>query len=157
MACKRFIICLDEGALVSYLLGFEEVGDVTGRRLPHKVLGRVHLLEATLSHDGDAVGEGYSIGKIMRNVDGRETVLPVKFDDFTTHLETVRGINVAQGFVHQQDSRRSGHGSAESNPLLLTAGKLRRPSLEKGLFNAQLLRQWSQKFADLFPGPFAYL
>src|SRR5262249_24135924 len=97
MACKRFIICLDEGALVSYLLGFEEVGDIIGRRLPDKVLGRVYLLEATLSHDGDAVGEGYSIGKIMRNVDGRETVLPVKCDDFTTHLETVRGDQCCSG------------------------------------------------------------
>src|SRR5262245_37052864 len=142
---------------MGYLFGFEKIGDVTGRRLPHEVLRSVDLLKATLSHDGDAVCERYSIGQIMCNVYRRETILPVKFHDFTPHLETIGRIYVAQGFVHQQDPRRSGHGSAESNSLLLTGGKFRRPSLEKALFDAQFLRQWSQKFADLFAGPFAYL
>src|SRR6266498_4932408 len=55
MACKRLITALGEDAAVGYLLGFEEIGDVTSRRLPHEVLGCVYLLKATLSHDSDAV------------------------------------------------------------------------------------------------------
>ena len=137
---------------MGYLLGFEEIGDVASRRLPHEILGRVYLLKATLSHDGDAVRQRDSVSQIMRNVDGRETILLVKFHDFTPHLEAIRRIDVAQGFVHEQDPRRSGHGPAQSNPLLLATGKFRRAPLKKTFFNAQLLRQGPQKFADLFAG-----
>jgi len=80
---------------MGYLFGFEKIGDVASRRLPHEVLGGVYLLKATLSHDGDAIRERYSIGQVVCNVYGRETILPVKFDDFTTHLETIWRIDVA--------------------------------------------------------------
>src|SRR6516165_7187745 len=93
----------------------------------------------------------------MCYIQGRETMFLVKLHDLAPHLETVRRVDVAQGLIHEQDPRRSSHGPAQSHPLLLAARKFRRSPLEKALLNPQLLRQWQEKFADLFTGPFTNL
>lgn len=135
------------------LLGFEEVGNVRACRLPHEIFGCVHLLETTLPHDGDAVRQGDTIRYVVSHIDGRQAILLVERHDFPAHPKAVRGIDVTQRLIHEQDSRRSSHSSAQSDSLLLAAGKFRRSPLKKTLLNTQFLCQRPQKFADFFTGP----
>src|SRR3990167_2539462 len=91
----------------------------------------------------------------MSDVKGSQAVLSVEFNDLAAHLKAIRRIEIAEGLIHEQDARRGRHGATQSDPLLLSAGKLLGPAAEKALFNAQLLSQRPHEFADLLLRPFS--
>src|SRR4030095_5619337 len=82
-------------------------------------------------------------------------MLLVKSHDFLAHLQAVGRIDVAKRLVHQHDARRSNHGAAERDALLLAAGELGRFAFEDTLFDAELPSHRTEEFGDLFTGPFS--
>ena len=96
-------------------LGLEKVRDVAVRRLAYQIFRRFDLLKGPVAHDSDAIRQRDAVGQIMRNVDGRQAMLAVKFHNLTPHLKPVRRIYVAQRFVHKKNARSRSHGAAQGD------------------------------------------
>ena len=75
-------------------------------------------------HDGDPVGNGQGFLLIVGDVDGGDAEAPLKLLDDGTHLHSQLGVQITQGFVHQQNAGLDDEGSGQSDALLLTAGQL---------------------------------
>ena len=59
----------------------------------------------------------------MGHVDGGNSQLVLYFLDHLAHLHAELGVQVAQGFIHQQDAWLDGQGAGQRHALLLPAGK----------------------------------
>lgn len=136
------------------LFGFEEVCHIIGGGVAHQILGLIDLLETSLSHDRDSIGQSDAIRDIVGDINGRQLVVLMEFDDLAAHSETVRRVDVAERFVHQENLRRGCHGPTERNPLLLPAGKFHRFAAKERVFYADAPGQGSEQLADFIVGPF---
>ena len=87
---------------------------------------RADLLDEAVLHDDDAVAQGHGLGLIVGDVDKRGVDALPQLDEFGPHLIAELGVQIGQRFVHQQYLRVNNNSSSQSNPLLLTTGKLRR-------------------------------
>ena len=125
--------------------------------MAHQIFRRVGLVEAALVHDRDAVRQRDPVGQVVGDIKCRQAVLLVKSHDLLAHPQAIGRIDIAQRFVHQHDARRGDHGSAESDPLLLSARELGGFAFEEAFFDADLPGQRPEKLRDLIARPFSHL
>ena len=73
---------------------------------------------------GDAMPHGHCLDLVMRDVDRRGAEATLNRDDVCPGLDAERGIEIGEGFVHQEHLRIANDGPRQRNPLALASGKL---------------------------------
>ena len=101
-----------------------------------------------VAHDHDPVGQGHGFHLVVGHVDDRRLDLGMQFLDLRAHLHAQLGIKVGKRFVEQEHIRIAHDGTAHGNTLALAAGKLGRPSFQKGL-EAESARRFRDRRIDL--------
>ena len=96
--------------------------DVVGPTV--EVLGRIHLLENPGLQHGHPVTHCHGLDLVVGHVDCRDTQAALKGGNLGTHLDTQLGIEVRQGFVHQERRRLADDGAAHGDPLPLAPGQV---------------------------------
>src|SRR5205085_1946378 len=83
----------------------DEARDEEVLRVAVELLGRVHLLELALAHDGDVVAHRHRLGLIVRDVDRGRPELALDAPDLGAHLDAQLRVEVRERLVHQEDLR----------------------------------------------------
>ena len=112
-------------------LPFQEVHLRRSHEPGHKSVGRpiveieggIHLLEDPLVHDGNAVPHGHGLDLVMGHVDRGHSQPAVEPDELGPGGHPQLGIQVGQGFIHQERLGLADDGPPQSHPLALPAGK----------------------------------
>ena len=123
----------------------QEAGDEGGARSGVDAFGRAVLLDASVAHHDQPVGEGHRFLLVVRDQEGRG---PDALEDLA-HLEPGAlpqgGVQAGEGFVQQDQLRARRECSGQGHALLLAAGELvRQAVLEEGQAHE----------AQHLPGPF---
>ena len=114
------------------------------------VLGRADVLDDPVLHHRDAVAHRHRLFLVVRDVDGRDADPPLNLFDGEPHLDPQLGIQVAEGFVHQQDFRLDDEGPGQRDALLLSTGELvRHPVLQ--LVDLHETQEFERLGLDLVP------
>ena len=82
-----------------------------------------------------------AVRQVVRDIERGEAVFLVKGQDLLAHLQAIGRIDIAQRLVHQHDPRRSDHGAAERDALLLPAGKLGRLAIERNFLRCRFSKR----------------
>ena len=116
-------------ALSGPQLGLQDVGpadkggdEEVGRPLIQRLRG-ADLLDHPQVHDGDPVGNRHGLLLVMGHIDGGDPHVVLDLLDDRPHLHPQLGVQVGQGFVHQQHVRLNHQGPGQGDPLLLSAGQ----------------------------------
>ena len=104
--------------------GADESGDEAVGGVAVEFEWRGDLLEDAVVHDGDAIAHGHGFGLVVGDVDGSGFELFLQADDLGAGFGAEFGVEVGEGFVHEEDLGCAGHSSAEGDALFLTAGEL---------------------------------
>ena len=147
----------DDGVLVAGLfeLGVEEVhlrcadeaGDEEVRRVVEDLLRGADLLDEAVAHDDDAVAQGHGLGLVVGDVDEGGVDPLAQLDYLRAHLVAELGVEVGQGFVHEEDLRLADDGAADGDTLALAAGEGLRLAVEV-LGDVQYLRGLADLLVD---------
>src|SRR5919197_1494757 len=92
------------------------------------ILGLADLLDASVTHHGQAVGHGHGLFLIVGDVKERDPDLALDSLQLELHVLAELEIKSAQRLVQQQDLRPIHQRAGQRNPLLLATGELRRLS-----------------------------
>src|SRR5215475_10248716 len=112
------------------------------------------LLHDAKVHERDTTGETERFDLIMGDKQQRYVQLPLQELHPYAHLFAQLGVQVAERFIQQQDSRLSDQRPCERDPLLLpTAQQRPRPIFETG--HTDQLQCSPHAIADFFAGKFA--
>ena len=87
------------------------------------LLGGTHLLHIAILHHHDAVSHGHGLGLVVSHVDGGSAGLTVDLGDLGAHGHALLGVQVGQGFVHQEDAHLADDGATHRHALALAAGQ----------------------------------
>src|SRR5207247_6665849 len=89
----------------------------------------VELLDTSLVHDRDAIGDAHRLVLVVGDQDGGEPELALQPLDLDLHVQAESLVERAERLVEQQhgglDGERAGHGDA----LLLASGELAREAI----------------------------
>ena len=109
---------------------------------------RVELLDASLVHDRDAIGDAHRLVLVVGDEDGGEAELTLQSLDLDLHVQAQSFVQRAERLVEQQhgglDGERAGHGDA----LLLASGELARKAITE-LGEAHDLEELVHRLPDL--------
>ena len=94
---------------------------------------RPQLLQPALVEHGDAVAHGHRFHLVVGDVEGGGAEAPLQLHDLGAGAGAQLGVQVAEGFIHQEHRWLAGDGPAQGHPLLLTPGELLGPALQQGL------------------------
>ena len=95
----------------------------TVHRLEVQLIGGAHLLDIALLHHHDPVRHGHGLRLVVGDVDGGGPRLPVDLGDLRAHGDPLLGVQVGEGFVHQEDPHLSDDGPPDGHPLPLAPGE----------------------------------
>lgn len=98
--------------------GHKEIGGVV-----EDLLGRADLLDEAVLHDDDPVAQGHGLRLVVGHVHKCRVDLLPELDDLRPHLVTELGVQVGEGFVHEEHFRLPDDGPADGNALALAAGE----------------------------------
>ena len=90
------------------------------------LLRRADLLNATVGHDDDAVGERERLALVVGDVERGLAQSPLQLAQLPAHGETELEVEVRQRLIEQQDARLEHDAARNRDALLLAAGKLAR-------------------------------
>ena len=93
-------------------------------RLPVNLFRCTDLHDISLVHNRDPVGDSQCLLLVMRNIYGCDAKPSLQLFDRCSHLNTQFGVQVGQGFIHQQNTGFNNKGARQCDPLLLSAGEL---------------------------------
>ena len=96
-----------------------------------QLLGRRHLLELALAHDGDPVAHRHRLDLVVRDVDGRHAELVLEARDLGAHVDAELRVEVREGLVHEVRGRLADDRAAHRHPLALAAGERARLAVEE--------------------------
>ena len=82
------------------------------------------MLQPTVHHHGDAIGEHERLALVVRHVDRGDAELALQLLDEEAHLLPKLGIEVGEWFVEQKHGRVDHERPGEGGPLLLATGDL---------------------------------
>ena len=80
------------------------------------------MVDKTVFHDDNPIAQSHSFCLIMGNIDKSGVDSLAKLDNLGTHLVTQLGIQIGEGFVHQEHFWIAYHGAANGYTLALAAG-----------------------------------
>ena len=103
------------------------------RRAAEHLVGRADLLDVTVAHDDDAVGERHRLDLVMGDVDDGRAHLGVQLLDLGAHLGAQLGVEVGQRLVEQEHLGIAHDRPAHGDALALAAGELRGAALEQSV------------------------
>src|SRR5882757_1930103 len=83
----------------------DEAGDEATHRRRVELRRRGKLLDASVPHDGDTVGQGQSFVLVVRDVYDRYPEVPLQRFDLRAHDLAQPRVECAQGFVHEEQTR----------------------------------------------------
>ena len=109
----------------------DEAGDELVDRLVVEHLRRVHLLQVSRVHDGDAVAHRHRLDLVVRDVDRRHAQSPLELVDLGAHLHAQLRVEVRERLVHQEGLRLSHDRAAHRDTLPLAARERARLALEE--------------------------
>ena len=109
----------------------EEVGHERVGRPARRGLGRRHLLQLPLAHDGDAVAHRHGLHLVVGDVEGGGRQPRLQLHDVGPGLHAQRGVEVRQRLVHQEDEGLAHDGPGQRHPLALAARELARLAVEQ--------------------------
>ena len=113
------------------------------------LLRGAYLLDEAVAHDDDAVAEGHGLGLVVRDVDEGGVYPLAQLDYLRAHLVAELGVEVGEGFVHEEDLRLADDGAADGDTLALAAGEGLRLAVEV-LGDVQYLRGLADLLVDGF-------
>ena len=132
-----------------HLGGSNEASHEQIMRRIENLRGGAHLLDVTVLHDDDAISQGHGFRLIMGDINEGGIHPLAQQDNLRPHLIPQLGVQIAQGFVHQEHGGIPHDGAANGHPLALAAGEgLGFPS--QILCNAQNLRRLHHPLVDFF-------
>jgi hypothetical protein len=82
------------------------------------------LLDQTVLHDDEPIGDRHGFELVMGHEDGRDLEALLEFPDLLAHDQPQVCIEVGERLVEQQDLRLEAERPGEGDTLLLTAGEL---------------------------------
>ena len=82
------------------------------------------MLDHAAVHHGDAVRHGHGLLLVVGHVHGGDAHAVLDLLDGRAHLHAQLGVQVAEGFVHQQHVGLDTQGAGQGHALLLSAGQL---------------------------------
>ena len=109
-----------------------KAGHESGRRLVIDLLRPTDLLQSPLVQDADPVCDHERFLLIMGHKDRGGPQLPEDRIHLEVHLGHQVRIQVAEGFVEEQDGRAGGQGSSQRHSLLLAPGQFVGIAVGKG-------------------------
>ena len=120
-------------------------------QVPRKVvepLRRVHLLQDTGAHHGDAVTHRHRLDLVVRHIQRRHLQRVLDARDLGPHLHTQLRVEVRERLVHQERRRLADDRTAHRNALPLAARQRARLAVEV-LLEAEQLRGSVHAVVDL--------
>ena len=102
----------------------EELGDEEIGWQVVYVLRLTYLLQNSVLHDHDEVGDAHGLLLIVGDEYSRYTRLVLYAADLLTGLEAEAGVEVRQRLVEQKNARHFYEGAGDGDALLLAAGEL---------------------------------
>ena len=111
---------MNDAGLVHFL---GESGHVFGCRIQDYLVGRVHLFDGAVLHDGDPVGEAERLVKIVGDENDRLAKHVLEAQELVLHFTSDQGIQRAEGLVQKPDVRLDREAAGNPDPLLLPAGE----------------------------------
>lgn len=112
------------------------------------LVGRAELDEFSVLQDRHAVREVQGLFLVVGHEDGGDAGAVVQFAQPAAQLAADLGVQGAERFVQQQHLGLDGQGARQSDPLALTAGKLRGEALVQP-FELHELQQVGDTVGDL--------
>ena len=135
--------------LTGSALEFADEGEHEGRdRLVINLVGRADLLDLSIAHHHDAVGQFECLLLVVGNEHGGVSGLFVNFEQPAAELFANLGVERAERLVEQKQAWLDGEGARERDTLALAAGQLRRITLLQTLELNQL-DELERSLADL--------
>ena len=96
------------GSHLRVALAVEE-GPHEGRRgLMEDLVRRADLVADAVFKHGDPLGEGEGLFLVVRHVNGRDAQALLEFGELLARAEAQLRVEVAQGFVEEEDARMNG-------------------------------------------------
>lgn len=77
------------------LFGSKKICDISAGGSAKQILGGINLLESTVSHHREPVGQRDAVGYIMRDINRCQPVFLMKLQDFAAHSQAIGRIDVA--------------------------------------------------------------
>ena len=94
-------------------------------------LRRVHLQDAPVAHDRDALAQRHRLDLVVRDVDGRDAELLMQLRERGAHADAELGVEVRERLVHEERLRLANDRPPHRDSLALPARELRRLALEE--------------------------
>jgi len=107
----------------------DEAGDEGGSGIEVEFLGGADLLEAAVAHDCQGLGHGESFFLVVGYVECGNGSFAMDACNFFAHFEAELGVEVAEGFVKEDEVGANDEGPCECDSLLLSAGELAGPAM----------------------------
>ena len=109
------------------LLG--EAGHVVGRRREHDAVGRVDLLDGTVLHDRDAIGEPQRLVEVVGDEHDALAEHLLQTQELVLHVAPDQRIERRERLVEKPDVRLDREAAGDADTLLLAAGQLARETV----------------------------
>ena len=104
----------------------QELRDEQVDRVVIDILRLADLLDITVLHDDDHVGDAHGLFLVMCDEDRGDAGLLLDTADLLTSLQTEAGVEVRQRLIEKKDARNFDKSAGDGDTLLLTAGELAR-------------------------------
>ncbi len=117
----------------------DEAGDEEGGGVVVDLSRRAALHHAAPLHHHDLVGHDHRLGLVVGDVDGGHAQGLLELLEFGPHAGAQDRVEIAEGFIHQEELRLANDGAAQRYALLLPARELT-GALVQVLGDAQPLR-----------------
>ncbi len=111
----------------------EELGDEPRPRRPTDFLGRTLEQPSALAQERHPRGQGDSLVEVVRDVHGRQPVLDDPRTDLALQGPSDLPVRRGEGLVKEEEARPGCQRPGQRDPLLLSAGQVRRPTLGQRL------------------------
>ena len=125
----------------------DESGNEDRIRVVVHLVGRADLLDVTIPHDDDPLGQGHGLDLIVGHVDDGGLDRFVQLLDLGPHLGAQLGVQVGQRLVEQKDGGTPHDGPPHGDSLALPAGQRSRLAVEK-FGNVENFGRGIDPFAD---------
>ncbi len=107
--------------------GADEIGHVGRDGRAIDLFGRADLLETTVAHETDPVGQRQRLLLIVRDEDRSDSRLALEIADRFADLHAQLGVEIGQGFVHEEHLRLDHQRPRQGDALTLATRQFGRP------------------------------
>src|SRR5262249_43383267 len=130
----------------------DEVRDEVGGRRRVDLFGTTDLLDVTVTHDRDAIGDRERFLLVVGHVDRRDTDVLLDLADLAAQPQPDLGVERRERLVEQQGGRLAGQRPGQRHALLLAARELVGVAIVEAAQAGQL-QHLAYARADLGVGP----